>query len=313
MDLWHGAVIFGLIFLLFQMLWKKKVKYNGKHCLVTGGSKGLGKSIAIALAAKGAHVTILARNKKDLLIAKEEIEASRISETQKIITISCDVTSRECCEKALQQAKVEIGCVPEFVFLSAGISKPGLFLEQDPDEIRKTFDLNVMGVVNVANPASKMMVEDNTQGRIIIIGSVLGFFGLIGYSSYVPSKFALRGLAECLRLELEPKGIKVHLMFPATIYTPGFEEEQKIKPEITKTIEGTDEGQTPEVVANILLKGIDRDEFFITSEFIGELFRCTSTGAAPGNNFILDAIKGSVGKVALPLWRKYTEHLIRKH
>ncbi len=67
-------------------------------------------------------------------------------------------------------------------------------------------------------------------------------------------------------------------MFPATIFTPGFDHEQTRKPEITKIIEGADEGQTPEVVATKLLSGLDYGDFFITSDAIGHLLRCLASG-----------------------------------
>jgi 3-dehydrosphinganine reductase len=64
------------------------------------------------------------------------------------------------------------------------------------------------------------------------------------------------GLAEALRQELMPYGIHTHIMFPGTILTPGYEEENKMKPAITKEIEGVDEGQTPEAVSRALLRGL---------------------------------------------------------
>ncbi len=115
------------------------------------------------------------------------------------------------------------------------------------------------------------MVEGGVkQGKVIMVSSVLGLFGLIGYGSYVPTKYALRGnfddnwaliynglvgFAETLRQELLAHDIDVHLALPGTIFTPGFEEEQKRKPEITKTIEGADEGQPPEAIATSILNG----------------------------------------------------------
>ena len=70
-----------------------------------------------------------------------------------------------------------------------------------------------------------MMVEHNVRGSVVFVSSVLGLFGLVGYSQYVPTKYAIRGLAESLRNELKAYGINVHCYFPATILTPGFEEE----------------------------------------------------------------------------------------
>lgn len=93
------------------------------------------------------------------------------------------------------------------------------------------------------------------EGKIVMVSSILGLFGLVGYSQYAPMKYAIRGLAESLRSELILYGISVHAYFPATILSPGLEEENKTKPKITLDIEGTDEGLTPAQCAKGLLKG----------------------------------------------------------
>lgn len=93
------------------------------------------------------------------------------------------------------------------------------------------------------------------DGKIVMVSSILGLFGLVGYSQYAPMKYAIRGLAESLRSELILYGISVHAYFPATILSPGLEEENKTKPKITLDVEGTDEGLTPAQCAKGLLKG----------------------------------------------------------
>lgn len=141
------------------------------------------------------------------------------------------------------------------------------------------------------------MVQHKVKGKIIFVGSVLSFFGFVGYSGYAPAKSAVRGewkqssrghrspltqaeaaasldltnpdtrllllpqnaslsgLADTLRNELLMYGIDVHAFFPGNFYSPGFEEEQKCKPEITKKIEEADEGTTPEKCAESLIRG----------------------------------------------------------
>lgn len=120
------------------------------------------------------------------------------------------------------------------------------------------------------------MVRTQTQGKIVFVGSILSYMSFIGYSSYAPGKYALRGasenhsqlqerradrftplpgLAETLRSELQLYDISVQMYFPATIYSPGYEEEMITKPKITKKLEETDGGQTPEQCAQALLAG----------------------------------------------------------
>eukprot|EP00158_Paraphelidium_tribonemae_P001962 Partr_v1_DN24999_c1_g1_i2_m45486 putative 3-keto-dihydrosphingosine reductase len=294
---------------------RRQWKVSGTHCLVTGGSKGLGKSLAIQLAAKGAHVTIVARNKADLKAAVEEIKNARVSDNQLINYVSADVTSAKEARDAVSKAYELTGMVPKTVFTCAGASKPGLFLDQDLNEYAQGMDLNYLGTVNVIQPAVQLMVEhgESEGGRVVMTSSILGLFGLVGYGQYVPTKFALRGLAEVLRMELLPLGIDVHIMFPATIYTPGYEEEEKRKPAITKIIEAADEGQKPEQIAKALLTGISRGQFQITSDIVGELMRCVSKGVAPANGTVTDGLLAGLGWLIFPFWRMYVDFTVMQH
>lgn len=127
------------------------------------------------------------------------------------------------------------------------------------------------------------MKEEKVKGKIVLTSSIMALMGFAGYASYSPSKYAIRGmsgpapsfqmfsfvwravelimfligagLADSLRNELILYGISVHLFLPATIFSPGFENEQKLKPELCKKIEGPDEGKTPDQVALKLIEG----------------------------------------------------------
>ncbi len=99
------------------------------------------------------------------------------------------------------------------------------------------------------------MVQQGIKGKVVFCASILGYFSMVGYSTYSPGKFALRGLAETLHSEFMLYGIDVHIAFPGTIHSPGLEEENMCKPKITLKIEETDEGATPDVVAKAILDG----------------------------------------------------------
>ena len=118
------------------------------------------------------------------------------------------------------------------------------------------------------------MVKQNVKGKICFVSSFLGLMSMVGYSSYSPGKFALRGryflypsglafsmigfylgLAETLQSEFILYGIDVHICFPGTIFTSGYEHENQTKPKVTLKIEETDGGFPPEGVAAGLLKG----------------------------------------------------------
>lgn len=106
----------------------------------------------------------------------------------------------------------------------------------------------------------------------------MGLIGLSGYATYAASKHAIHGLAACLRQELAPSCVSVHVYYPGTILSPGFDEEQKVKPEITKILEGGSPELTPAQAAAALWSGIKRGQFAIVSDFNGHLIRARALG-----------------------------------
>jgi len=99
------------------------------------------------------------------------------------------------------------------------------------------------------------MARTRKKGKICFVSSTLGYMSLIGYASYAPSKHALRGLADTLRFELQLYNIDVQIFFPCTMFTPGYEEENKTKPKITLKLEESDAGLTAEQAARSMLTG----------------------------------------------------------
>ncbi|OMJ20186.1 3-ketodihydrosphingosine reductase TSC10 [Smittium culicis] len=122
------------------------------------------------------------------------------------------------------------------------------------------------------------MIENGIRGNIILVGSTLSMLSFIGFSQYSPTKFAVKGLAESLRSELLVYGINVSLYLPGTILSPGLEQENRTKPQITKTLEGSEEGLTPEQCADALVSGLKRGESIITSDLISNIFRVSTRG-----------------------------------
>lgn len=95
-------------------------------------------------------------------------------------------------------------------------------------------------------------------------------------------------------------GIKVHLYMPAGILSPGYENEQKTKPDITKKIEDGDTPISAEAAAGLLIAGIEKGHYQITNDLITDLIRAVSAGAVPGNG-VLDFVYGFIGSVSLSL------------
>jgi len=126
--------------------------------------------------------------------------------------------------------------------------------------------------------------------HLIFTSSVTAFYPLAGYNAYSPSKAAIRSLADGLRQECHLYNIAVHACFPGTIYSPGFETEQLTKPEITKILEGNDEGQSPDEVAKQCVKRLEKGHALAVSSFMGETLRAASWGASPRGNWVWDTI-----------------------
>ncbi|KAF7732156.1 3-dehydrosphinganine reductase [Apophysomyces ossiformis] len=284
---------------------------NGKCCFITGGSTGLGKSLAMQLAAGGADVCIVARREAELKRAAEEIEASRRNESQKVVYISADVTSKEDIVRAFDEAKVKMGRDPEFVCCCAGAAYPKYFLDHTLDDFDNLTRLNYLGQVYTAHQAASRMRDSSIQGKIVFVSSMLGLLSFVGYATYSPTKYAVRGLADTLRNELKRYNIGVHIFFPGGIESPGFDTENMTKPNVTKEIEGANTPQTPDECAKSLLKGVYAGHYMIMTDFISELLRATSRGVAPTNNAILDWAMAILGQPIASGYALYMDYTVK--
>ncbi|KAJ2516159.1 3-dehydrosphinganine reductase [Coemansia sp. RSA 1939] len=293
----------------------KRLDVRGKHCYVTGGSQGLGKAIAVDLARRGAHVTIAARREAVLREAVAEIKKeAQDAASQRIEYVVADVAKgAEAAREAVDEAEAkQRGRPVDVLFAVAGVSVPGMFVEQEAAQLTETMRVNYDGTVCAVHEVARRMVRGGIRGRIVLVSSTLGMFGLVGYAGYCASKFAIRGLAEALRIELRPHQIAVHCYFPGTIFTPGYDAENLTKPQITKDIEGADDGLPPHVCSRRLLRGIERGEFAVCSDPISMMFRCATRGAMPNNNAVVDSLVAAVAWVALVPWRLHVDYLVNR-
>lgn len=296
------------------MFSSKKWSPKGLHIYITGGSQGLGLSLAKLVARKGAHVSIVARTQSKLDDALKELEANRQSPDQVFKAFSFSLDTAEESAAALQAASdAHGGKVPDAVFACAGVAKPMYLLEMQPEDLSRGMTNGYWIQAWTAFAAAKKMVRENKKGKIVLVSSTLGYMSFIGYSSYSPAKHALRGLADSLHSELMLYGIDMHIFFPPTMYTPGFEEENKTKPAITRTIESADEGLTAEQAAAGLLSGVEKGHAHITADLITSLFRASTRGCAPRSNVALDFVLDLVAFVGIPIWRRSVDKQVLAH
>ncbi|OSD04197.1 oxidoreductase [Trametes coccinea BRFM310] len=309
-----GAVLPIVVFLSKMFFTSKKWDPRGKHCFVTGGSSGAGLALAVLLVKRGAHVSIVARNEERLQKALAELEKHRQTSEQIIKSYSFAVNSEAGSAAAVKAAsEAHGGRCPDAFFFCAGASRPQFWVEQTEQLMREDMDATYGAQAYTALVASREMVKQGVKGKLVFVSSVLGYFSIVGYSTYSPGKFAIRGLAEALQSEFKLYDIDVHIAFPGTIFSPGYEQENKVKPKITLKIEETDGGSTPEYVAETILKGIQKGKFHITVDFIGNVFRASTAGSSPRNSYITDLFYGLVGYIALPIWRNSVDATVLSH
>lgn len=240
--------IFTVILLLIKYITRKPLKsVKNKHIVITGGSSGIGKSLAILLARRGAHVTILARNQQKLKVALDEIEKVRENEQQKIKSVSVDVSDYVALRKEFDALDPIFGLIN-----CAGLAICGKVEEISLEEVKTMVDVNYLGTlypIQLVVPKMKQQKE----GFVVLTASQVALMGMFGYSVYSSCKFALRGLAESLDMELKPYGISVTLALPPDTDTPGFEIENLKKPTETKLLSESGGLYQPDEVAKKIL------------------------------------------------------------
>ena len=228
-----------------------------QHAVITGGSSGIGLSIAIELAKQRCrHITLLARNEQQLVTAKLLVEkaaaatsTSKVSSTTSVHILSVDVTDFSALEKAVANHISSINNnatpgPPTLLFHCAGMSIPLAFEDLSASNFYTQMNVNYLGSVHVVKAFLPYMTNTTQKqqpsigGNIILTSSMSGQTGTFGYSGYSPTKFALRGFAECLSMELAAKksNVNISLAYPPDTETPGYEIENRNKPEECRLI-----------------------------------------------------------------------------
>jgi short-subunit dehydrogenase len=184
--------------------------------LITGCSSGIGHETALTLARNGYHTFATMRNvKKENALQKTSVE-----EKLPLKVLELDVNDETSIEKAITQVKNEAKRI-DILINNAGYGLVGFFEDLSVDEIRKQFETNFFGVLNVTKEVIPIM-RSQKSGTIINISSGAGQIGFPGISAYVSTKFAVEGFSESLTYELSPFGIKVIIIEPGVIKTNFF-------------------------------------------------------------------------------------------
>jgi len=186
---------------------------KGKNALITGAGKGIGRALAIALAAEGVNLGLVARTEADLKSLAEELAHTGVN----IAIATVDVSSIDDVNKAVAKIKSGLGVI-DILINNAGTSTFGSFLELEPARWEEIVKVNLFGVYYVTRAVLPEMIERKT-GDIINISSTAGQRGAAVTSAYSASKFGLIGLSESLMQEVRKHNIRVSTLTPSTIAT----------------------------------------------------------------------------------------------
>src|SRR5262249_28207824 len=158
----------------------------------------IGLETARGLAARGAVVTLLARNGDRLADAAASVRAS--SSGVDVGCATADVRDARAVQRAVADAVSARGPV-DIVVAAGGYARPGYFGELPDDAFRDQIEVDYFGTLHVARTTVPSMIERG-RGHVVVVASTAALIGVFGYSAYAPAKYAVRGLAETLRPEL---------------------------------------------------------------------------------------------------------------
>ncbi|MEH7400669.1 3-oxoacyl-[acyl-carrier-protein] reductase [Gottfriedia acidiceleris] len=221
---------------------------NGKVALVTGGSRGIGRAIALTLAKNGANVVVnYSGNEAAALKVVEEITALGV----KAIAYKANVSNGEEVAALVKNTVDEFGSI-DILVNNAGITRDGLLLRMKDADWDDVIDINLKGVFNCIKAAAKFMTRQR-NGRIINISSVVGQIGNPGQMNYVAAKAGVLGLTKTAAKELASRNITVNAIAPGFIETDMTNElNEQIRTQMLSNIPLQSFGQ-PEDIANAVV------------------------------------------------------------
>jgi 3-oxoacyl-[acyl-carrier protein] reductase len=224
-----------------------KVDLSGQNAIVTGASQGLGRAIAIALAASGARVALVARN------------AEKLAKTAKLITdaggsaeiMAADVSQKEAIEKIVDAVAEEWGKL-DILVNNAGITRDTLMPVMTDEQWDDVINVNLRGTFLFTRAASQRMMRKR-YGRIINISSVSGLIGNAGQTNYSASKAGVIGMTRSLAKELGKRKVTVNAVAPGFIESEMTEKlGETILGEVRKRIPANRIGTPDDVAACVL-------------------------------------------------------------
>ena len=237
---------------------------QGRVALVTGGSRGIGRAVCLALARGGAAVALCYAGNE--AAARETEEACQALGAQ-TLALRCDVTDAEAV-RAMVAAVVKRFGQLDILVNNAGVTRDGLMLTMPEDDFDAVLAANLKGAFLCMKAASRQMLRQR-YGRIVSMSSVVGVHGNAGQANYAASKAGLIGLTKSAAKELAGRGITVNAIAPGYIDTDMTATlPEEVKARTLAAIPAARLGQAEEVAAAVAFL-VGEDAAYITGQVLG--------------------------------------------
>ncbi len=237
------------------------MKLEGKIALVTGGSQGLGKAIALKLAENGADIAVVYVGPEEpALETCREIEALG----RRVKSYVCDVRDEQAVEATVEAVRNDLGKV-DILVNNAGVTRDGLMVGMKDADYDLVLDINLKGAFHMARACYRDFMRKKA-GKIINISSIAGLVGNVGQVNYAASKAGLIGMSKSIAKELGSRGVCCNCIAPgfiATDMTKDIKEDNLLLQQVPMKKMGT-----PEDVANVALFLASPESDYITGETI---------------------------------------------
>lgn len=189
--------------------------FERRTAIVTGGTRGIGKAIALELARRGANVAFnYSKSADEAEKLKGEIEGFGV----KAFAAQCDVANTEAAGEFVKQAIAELGGL-DFLVNNAGITRDQLIMRMKEDDWDAVIDTNLKGAWNFSKAVLRPMMKNENGGSILNISSISGVVGMLGQSNYSASKAGMIGLTKALAKEVASRKITVNALAPGMVDT----------------------------------------------------------------------------------------------
>lgn len=190
---------------------------NGMTAFVTGGSRGIGRAVAVALAGAGMRVSITGRDEAKLAESAAAVQAAAPAGSAPVVLSAvADVRDPTALEAAVEATVARFGGI-DLVVANAGVGAFGSIVELDASAWHEVLDTNLSGVFHTVKATLASLIE--RRGMIVTIGSLAGTNAFAGGAAYNASKFALTGFSHAIMLDLREHGVRVSTIMPGSVAT----------------------------------------------------------------------------------------------